>query len=113
MDFRVFVSKDKNDAFGYYSDEKNIAYIQANESVPAFNIAIVCRTPGSNGRHLMIEPDGGTVPLDGLTAEYLRQGFRDYPKHFCAEDREMMPHTQFSSLDEFLRLYDPILSEVW
>lgn len=113
MDFRVFVTTDEKSSFGYYSDEKHVAYIQANDLRAGFNIAIVCQTPGSNGRHLLIEPDLKTVPLRNLTKEYLQKGFANYPDYFDAEAKQMMPHIKHYDLDDFLKTNETSLMEVW
>jgi len=113
MDFRVFLSSNKENAYGYYSDEKNVAYIQVNEFRPGFNVAICNATPGSHGRHLIIEPDNSPVPEEALTREYLRRGFALYPSFFTPDDRKMMPVRKYLNLDEFLKEYDKELVEIW
>ena len=113
MGFRVFLSKDKNDAFGYYSDERHVAYIQANELRPGFNVAICNVTPGSHGRHLILEPNNQPIPEEALTKDYLLKAFRLYPPYFTQEDKDMMPVRKHADLDEFLSENQEDLVEIW
>ncbi len=113
MDFRVFVSNDPENAFGFYSDERHVAYFQASEFGNGFNTAIVCRTPGSHGRHLMVEKDAVAVPLEKLTKDYLKKAFADYPWWFTREDKDRMPHIKHLDIDDFLKENEDKLSEVW
>lgn len=113
MDFRVFLSKDAEDAFGYYSDGTHVAYIQANEFRPGFNLAICNATPGSHGRHLIIEPDNRPVPEEALTKDYLEKAFKYYPSFFTQNDRDVMPVKKYLNLDEFLSQHEQQLVEIW
>lgn len=113
MDLRVFLSKDPSESYGYFSDEKHVGYIQATENQEGFNTAICNKTPGSNGRHLLIEKDGIPVEAEKLTRDYLEKTFRTYPEYFSKEDIEMMPVRKYDGIDDFLSIHEDELIEIW
>ena len=103
LGFRVFIYDDPETTFGYYSDGLNIAYFQECENQPGVNTAIVRKTPGSNGRHLVVERHSVPVPDAGITKDYLEKAFRAFPEYFSPEEKEMMYGYRYHDLNDFLR----------
>ena len=102
--FQVYVCKDKEKTYGFYSDGKNVAYFQQNEFRPGVNIATVNVTPGSSARGFFLEPDAKPVPIKSLTKDYLEKGFQKYPDFFSKEDRNMMPSIEkYQDIQQFLK----------
>ena len=105
LGYRVFVEKDDDASWGYYSDGRSVAYFQTVSWAPGIQTAIVNRTPGSNGRHFLLQREGATVPLSEIDKTLLEKAFQDYPDYFDAEDRERMYCIKHADLEDFLNRY--------
>ena len=101
--FRVFVPEDPQKTFGFFSDGKHVGYFQISEHVPEISLATCGKNPGSTGHGLLIENNGGSVPLEKLTKEYLQKAFLLHPEYLSEKDQKRMPNNPFSSLEEFLK----------
>ncbi len=106
MGFRVFIYKDDQTTYGYYSDGTHVGYFQQCGSTDGVSIATRNKVPGSYGMGLLLEPHCKPLPLKDITKEYLQKGFLSHPEYFSEDDRLMMPNIKYGNLDEFLSSID-------
>lgn len=102
MGFRVFIHKDDQTTYGYYSDGTHVGYFQQCGSTDGVSIATRNKVPGSCGMGLLLEPHCKPLPLKDITKEYLQKGFLSHPEYFSEDDRLMMPNIKYGNLEEFL-----------
>lgn len=102
LGFRVFIAIDQEQAHGYYSDGKNVAYFEQNEFGQGIRRAICNKTPGSFGMHHLLERGPSGILPEKLDRATLEEAFADYPSYFTKEEKEMMPTIKWLSLQEFL-----------
>ena len=112
LGYRVFVSKDQEDSFGYFSDGKHVGYFQQSLSGPGIQIATCNRNPGSTGTGLLIEPHAKPVTLKKIDKDYLAKAFRNYPGYLKEEDQKAMPVNKYSDLDDFLSINKDKLTKI-
>ncbi len=111
LGFRVFLASDQESSWGYFSDGKRIGYFQQCEWGDGVELATVNKIPGSSSQHLLLETEGQFTPLGQLTRAAAEDAFRDYPRYFDEEDRQMMPVIKYNNVEEFLRTRESELKE--
>lgn len=102
LGFKVFVSDDEKDTYGYFSDGEHVGYFQQCETTNVIQVATCNKTPGSTGTGLFLEPNNRGVPLEKIDKQYLEKAFQMYPSYFTQEDRDFMIVRKYFDLNDFL-----------